>query len=398
MAILSNSFFLTFSEIVTKASKLLFFIYIAQLGKESLGIYNYIFNFLTIFVVVGEFGVNTYITREQSKISIFPNKNLLALSSFKILFTIFLFTISFFIYFEEKIVFFLIASILIGDILLLNSFAFYRANQNFKLETIFKVSQALIYIISSILGFLIELEFIELLTLVALFNTTLAIFSMLKLSNFSNYFKRFKLKYLTVIYKKKIYEILPLFLASIFTTIYFRIDILMLEAMINLESVGIYSVAFKLFESAMILPWMLSIVFLPRLSKSKTLNFKRDILLYFIIGFIIFIAFFYTVEFFIKLLFSSEYEDSIIVAKILSISIIPITLNSYLFTLLNAKNLSKYNAIIAFFMCLANIYVNLLLIPKYGEVGASVATILTEIVGTFALFAIFYFKKGILLK
>lgn len=60
----------------------------------------------------------------------------------------------------------------------------------------------------------------------------------------------------------------PLGLASLFTVVYFRIDMVMLEKMRGAEETGLYGAAYRLIEAAMIAPAALLAAYFPRLARA----------------------------------------------------------------------------------------------------------------------------------
>lgn len=250
--------------------------------------------------------------------------------------------------------------------------------------------QAFIYgFISFLMYYYSELGFVYFIAFIALLNILLATFSLYELTNLKFYIKN-SFTYIKKNFIGHFEHILPIFLATVFTTIYFRIDILMLESIVGIESVGLYSVAYKLIEGAMILPLMLGIVYLPKLSNNRK-NMKQDILIHFILGFIIFILFYFTVSFVIDILFADNYMSSVKTARILSYSIIIMSVNTYMFTYFIATNNSFINVKITFMMLILNLILNYIYIPLYGIEAAAVTTVITEFIGMIGL--IYYMRR-----
>jgi len=393
--LLKNSFVLSIAEMLLKLAKLISFVVIANVySVEYLGMFNYIVSFLLIFYIIGELGINTYITCEQSKLKNFPDTNILAIGIFKIVSVFIIFIFAYFIYIilgkNNELILVLVAVLIFSDTILTLVYSFYRAANKFKYEFYFKSIQAFIYaFISFWMYHYSSAGFESFISLLALLNITLAIYSLYKLTNFRLSVKN-SIEYIKENFINHLGHILPIFLATVFTTFYFRIDILMLESMVGIQSVGYYSVAYKLIEGAMVLPLMLGVVFLPKLS-NKRKNVKQDLLLHFVLGLAIFIAFYFTIPYIIDILFSDNYILSIKTAQILSYSIVIMSVNTYMFNYFIATKNSYINVKIAFLMLILNFILNYQFIPLYGMEAAAYSTVATEILGMFGL--IFYIRR-----
>lgn len=393
--LLKNSFILSFSELLLKISKLLSFVAIANIyGVTYLGLFNYITNFLIIFYVIGELGINSYVTTQQSRLKIFPDNSMLLIGFLKLIAILSMLFLSFFIYTflsdDYYLLFLIVAFILFSDSLLSLIYAFYRAVDKFVYEFYLKSIQASLYVVTSAMVFYFEnINFTYFLLILFILNITLSSLSFWFL--ICNGFQ-FKNNFLFVrkFFTGHFNNIFPIFLTTILTTIYFRVDVLMIEEMISIESVGYYSVAYKLIEGAMVFPLMLGIVFMPKLSRQRR-NVKKDIMLHFIIGFLVFILFFVSIEYIVHILFSDNYIKSIKIAKILSYSIVIMSINTYIFTYFVATNNSYINVKITFLMVLVNIMLNYIFIPTYGIIAASYTTVATELLGMILL--LYYIRR-----
>jgi len=378
-----------------KLAKLISFVAIANsYSVEYLGIFNYAVSFLLIFSIIGEVGINTYITTEQSKRKSFPSDDILSIGLFKIASVWIMLLLSFCLYLaldkSNYLIFLLTASLVFSDSILTMVYAFYRSVHKFQYEFYFKTIQAIIYAATAFsLYYWYKMEFTVFLLVVVILNICLALYSLYYLSQFKFHILK-SFEYAKNNFRNHFKHIFPIFLFTLFTTLYFRIDILMLESMVDIQSVGYYSVAYKLVEGAMVLPLMLGVVFLPKLSNSNT-NIKQELVLHFVLGMLIFIIFYFTVASVIKILFADEYLYSIHVAKILSFSIVIMSVNTYMFTYFVARQKSYINVKIAFVMMLANLGLNYSLIPLYGMNAAAYTTVTTELIGMMML--IYHMRK-----
>jgi O-antigen/teichoic acid export membrane protein len=393
--LLKNSFVLSVSEMLLKLAKFIVFVVIANVySVEYLGLFNYIVSFLLIFSIIGELGINAYITTEQSKLKAFPDAGILSVGIFKIVTVLVMFCFAFIIYTimdsGNKLLLTLVAILIFSDAILTLVYSFYRAVNRFKYEFYFKTMQAFIYGFTSFwMYYHSELGFIYFIAFIAVLNILLALFSLYKLTNFQLYVKD-SFFYIQKNFMGHFKYILPIFLATVFTTLYFRIDIIMLESMVGIESVGYYSVAYKLIEGAMVLPLMLGVVLLPKLSNNRK-NVKQDISVHFMLGLVIFVLFYFSVAYVIDFFLTNNYILSVDTAKILSYSIVIMSINTYMFTYFVAKKKSYINVKVTFVMLILNLILNYIYIPVYGMKAAAITTVATELIGMFAL--IYYMKK-----
>ena len=393
--LLKNTILLSASDFSLKFSRAILFLAVANsTGKESLGLYSFIISILAIIVVLGDLGIGTFITKEHSKKGTYQPQ-ILNLAVFKVIFTTLL-TALFLLFSptekKELGLCLVVAGIFICDSLISNSYSIWRAEGNFLRETFYKVGISIIYLVVSIILYLNNLELSKTLAIILFFYFLLT----LKASYF--YLKTFNLDFSNrfikgryIIYLK---NSLPIMVAALFTILYFRVDILMLEYFAGYNAVGTYSVASKLIEVAMIIPWALSTALLPLISKSckslKSINI--NLLLHFGIGTIIFLIFYFLSDMAIDLLFIEEFQNSKKVTSILSISILIMTMNGYFFTYFVAQNRAVIHMKIAILMAIANFLTNLISIPIYGVVGAGLTTIMTELTGLLII-AYLYFRE-----
>ena len=183
---------------------------------------------------------------------------------------------------------------------------------------------------------------------------------------------------------------MPFGMLAILSAMYFRIDTIMLQQMKGPVEVGVYNAAYRLFEVMLIIPSVFSLVLLPILSDALAKSDHRavEILTQQIIRYFSYvsiptavivtllahqiIALFYPIN---------EYAGSVKALQILIWALVAIFISGTTSTLINAGKLPKINTWIAFVMVVLNISLNFLWIPKWGLIGASLATVITEFCG-----------------
>ena len=182
-------------------------------------------------------------------------------------------------------------------------------------------------------------------------------------------------------------EVLPLGVAIVASLVYFKIDVLMLRALRGDEETGWYSVAYKQLEYASIVPAILMAATFPALSQTVVNDpakawqlHKRTLLALFGVGCIGAAILAGAPGFVIHLLYGDGYEPSIDMLRVLAPSVI-LTLVNYLEThMLVALGLVGEQMAFTLVLVLVNVGANWYLVPRYGGIGAAIATALTELV------------------
>ena len=177
----------------------------------------------------------------------------------------------------------------------------------------------------------------------------------------------------------------PIGLGVIFSVLYFRLDIVMLQLMADEKVVGFYSAAYRLFEVVIVLPHSLMVVLFPSLveefhadqRKFKT-SLKKAFTVYLAVGSSIALVFFSFSNEIIGLIYGNDFLFSV---KILEILAIAIALSFLIFLLSNILIVSGREMTNAWSLVGAtalNITLNLTWIPEHGALGAAWATVACE--------------------
>ena len=178
--------------------------------------------------------------------------------------------------------------------------------------------------------------------------------------------------------------------AAFAAIIYFKIDIIMLEAMRPISEVGIYSVAAKISEVWYVLPQVVIAAMYPNLLEiAKTQPKRYDALLQrgfdwlFIAALGISVVMFFISPWLIELLFGAEY---VLAGQLLQLHIFA-SLFIYMRVLLSQWLVTVSFAQFALFRessgAIVNVLLNLWLIPLYGVWGAAIATIVSYAVSSY---------------
>ncbi len=184
-------------------------------------------------------------------------------------------------------------------------------------------------------------------------------------------------------------EALPLGVAIVASLVYFKVDVVMLRAMRGDEEVGWYSTAYKALEYASIVPAILMAATFPALSQTVVNDpvrawqmHKRTLLALIAAGCIgtAALALFSKQIIYIQVLGAPGFEPSIAMERMLAPSVL-LTLVNYLEThMLVALGLVGEQMAFTLVLVVVNVGANWYLVPRYGGIGAAVATAFTELV------------------
>lgn len=190
----------------------------------------------------------------------------------------------------------------------------------------------------------------------------------------------------TILAKQILKASIPIGFAAFISLLYFKVDTVMLSLYKSASDVGVYSFSYKIFENTLTL-WSFYIASLyPLLSKfyhkkEKTLFstvLQRSYLLASGGGIVCILILFLLAPFLVELFGGTHFHASILPLRILSLSIPLFFLDNIFYSLFLILHRVKN---ILFIMCLAllsNILLNLFFIPRFGFIGASITTVLTE--------------------
>ena len=200
--------------------------------------------------------------------------------------------------------------------------------------------------------------------------------------NICKLYLRFQIPFLKKLFK----ESLPVGLFLIILNLYTYIDTIMISAIRGDAEVGWYNAAFKIYEGLAVFPMIICTVFRPRISKTFYLDrpyferlFPIGVKLVLAISLCVAVNGFLVSDIAIKTLFGQEYSHSIIALKILLCGIVFVFILTYFQMMSIAIHQQRKVLNVAVFGLCFNVLLNLFLIPKYGYIGASLATITGEL-------------------
>jgi O-antigen/teichoic acid export membrane protein len=187
-------------------------------------------------------------------------------------------------------------------------------------------------------------------------------------------------------------EGIPFALTTILVAVYFNLDTVLVSKLVSDNAAGLYRAVYNLILPTMMVTAAASGAIFPFISQHYAASGETVRLLIarasrYLLLLSIPIALFCCIESrqIVAMLFSPQYAPSALSLSIL-VWFIPVVYLTNLFgNSLGAMDQQKYVLKVAGFNVLFNIVANLILIPKFAQNGASVVTVLTEILGLILL-------------
>jgi len=388
--IAKNTSYFTFALVLQKIISFTYFTLLARfLGPDDLGKYYFAISFTTIFSIFIDFGVANIITRETAKDSrriAEYIKNILAVKiifSFLVLLAVIV-TINLLGYSDlVKRLVYLSSICMILDSFTLVFFSFIRGFHNLKYESIGSVIfQAIVMIFG-------------LTVLYRGFNLNWQIGALVAASSFNLLYSGFTAKkYFKISFTPGFdYDILkqlagitwPFAIFAILQRLYTYFDQVLLSKMAGDAAVGLYQVPFKIIFALQFLPMAFTASLYPAMSKywagnreQLSITFERAMNYLIIISLPISIGSIVLADKII-LLFKSGFEGAVLPLQFTMAAVLFIFIGFPIGSLLNACDKQSANTINMFFTLVISIVLNIILIPKFQVVGASITVLVSNI-------------------
>jgi O-antigen/teichoic acid export membrane protein len=402
-AIVQNSGFLLLNGIATNILSLFALLYIAHyLGPTNYGTYTFVFAFIYFFSFIPDMGIHQILVREAAKEPEKAGKLIgngtimqICLSLVALFLAFVLINVINFPPSTKSALY--IASL---GLLITGTGAYgiiYEAKLRMEYSLLFNLANRIVFLVFIFLAIANNLElnvFIFASVLATFIHNLLMILFAKKLVNVS-----FDVD--ISLMKQLVKEAIPIAIASVFTVIYFRIDVLMLSFLRGDTEVGFYSAAYRLTEALVFLPTVITTSTFPLMSKyykdsfdSFSFAYTRTFKYLFATGLLIAVLVTFASDKIIFIVYGLEYQSSAIALQILIWS----TAIMFITTLISTTCVSSGNQQIvskrAILAALLNVILNLILIPWIGYIGAAIATVLS----TFGamMFSLAWIRKNLL--
>jgi len=387
--IVKNFSWLFLGEGVGRIFKLIIIIYATRkLGVEGWGIFSYGLAFVSLFFILGDFGINTFITKEMSKDN--ANKHKYLATSIIIRMSLLI------IFFATALLFgpdlgkiklsfftiFVFATFYLFESIREFAMSINRSLQKMEIEGFSKI---LINLLITILGIILlsrnadPVSLAEAYMLGSILSTIYIVWSIRK--ELTEIKWKFSKEYFKIIYNFS----WPIVIISLFGFL-FRLDTIMLGQMRSATEVGLYTTAQRLISFLSIIPSFIAISIFPILSKNSNNTdklgniFGRVMLMILAAGIPVTIGGIIFSEQITLLILGQQYIAGAPVLAILMLSILASFPNMFLINLIFSKNLQRFFIVATAFGVFLNIFLNFLLIPKYGVIGASISTVIAEFI------------------
>jgi O-antigen/teichoic acid export membrane protein len=384
-----NSFWLLIGDVFGRLLKLAIVVVATrELGVEGWGIFSYGLAFVGLFFLLGDFGINTFITKEMSKDT--ENKH-------KYLATAIIIRLSF------LLVFFL-AAILAGPhlgkielgfsmILVLATFSIFESIREFAMSInrsqqrmeVEGFSKILINLSITVIGIILLSQSAEPFSIAMAYMIGSILATIYILWAIRGELKNIKWKFSRENFKIIYNFSWPIVIMSFFGLL-FSLDTIMLGQMKSATEVGLYTTGQRIISLSSMIPGLLAASLLPIFSKyeqnSKRAGaiFEKIMTALLAFGIPIVVGGIFFSRDIIALMFGPEFLAGTLVLQILMISILASFPNIILTNLIFSKNLQKTFIFVTTFGVLLDIGLNFWLIPIYGAVGAAASTVLAELI------------------
>lgn len=360
------------------------------LGAYNIGVYSYSVTFSAYFITLAGFGLSVYGVRSIAKVSDDKKKLLIVLNQLmgiNIVTSIVSFLLYVFITFvfaPKDIYGYLIIAGLPITLSFIKLDYYFAGIEKFSIITF---RTAIVKIIIFILIFCLVRDQSDLLWYLLLYSLSYII------ANVYNFLylrqQRVKISPRFDCFKRHIPSMCIFLLTSLSIQLYLMIDNLMLAEISSFKEVGIYSAAIKPIRIISPVIATIGTVLLPRLSNMSESSMKCEINsllsksldIIILSGSALSLYFFSVSKDFIFVFFGEEYLEGYIIMQILSWTILIGNISNFNYVqVLTVFQKEKLLLISVICGAVTNIFLNLLMIPHYGAIGAGVASLISEIV------------------
>ena len=384
-----NTGVLLIAQFISFILNFFFVMYTARyLSARGYGVLSFALAFTGIFGVFADFGLGNFTIREVARNKNMASKYLGNIAVMKLILVVITFGLIIIIinilgYPEQtvKVIYFLGLSVVFNAFIVM-FYSIFQAYEKMEYVSLGQILRSVLMLGGAILAISLEFSVVGFGFIYCVTNFINLVYSFI-ISIYS--FAKPKIEIDYNFWKSTIKGALPFFLSSVFSIIVLKIDVIMLSMMQGDMAVGWYSAAYKLMEALMFIPStfvgsLYPVISRFHLSSNESLKklYQKSFQYLSIIGLPIAVGTTILADKIILIIYKGGYVNSIIALKIL-IWTTPIIFLTYMFgTMLASINRQNITLKIVFLCMLFKVVINLILIPKYSYVGASVATVCTE--------------------
>ncbi|AUB56456.1 lipopolysaccharide O-side chain biosynthesis protein [Methanobacterium sp. MZ-A1] len=405
-----NSAALLIAQILSYVLAFFYTLYMARyLGADGYGSISLAISLTGIFGILVDMGLNTLLIREVARDKSKTNSFISNTALMKIFLSLFtLGAIYVFVnlsgYSEQvkTLIYIVYISVVIGSYS--NIFgAVMQAEEKMEYLSVSTIISGLVIFFGTLIGIYFSLDVIYFAVLYVTSNGLNFIYiSLIYLWKFS--FPKIEIDF--GFWKPVLKEAWPFGFTSLSGQLYTYVDTVMISLMQGTLVVGWYSAAYRLILTLLFVPTAVNIAIFPVMSRLYTSSKESLILLnerYFkymlILGIPLGFGTTVLADKIILLIFGAEYTPSIIALQILIWTMVFTFIGASFVQLLQSINKQLILTKISFICLVFNVILNLILIPKYSYIGASVVTLITEIIlVSYTIFISFRLGYGIDIK
>lgn len=190
--------------------------------------------------------------------------------------------------------------------------------------------------------------------------------------------------------KTLLLDSLPVFISSIATVIYMRLDQVLLGQYLGDATTGIYSAGIRVTEAVHFIPLALASAVYPVLiaahGKHDLSHFNKTVQrlydLMSIIGYAMALPLFVYGHTIIELVFGNSFSEAATVVQITAFIIVSLSVSTIHSKWLLINNYQRYYPIYTVAAVITNVSLNVVLIPHYGFIGAAIACVVSQVAPT----------------
>jgi len=402
--IAKNTAVLLAATIISKVLSFFYVMYTARyLGAEGFGILSFALAFTGIFGVLTDLGLSPLTVREVARDKSSAKKYLNNISVMKailvtITFALIAIVINLLGYPEQTIkVVYLISLSVVFNSFTGMFYSIFRAFEKMEYQSLGQILNSILMLVGALFAISRGFSVIGFASLYFLISVVALVYSFV-ISIWK--FVKPKTEVDWNFWKLTIKESLPFGLSGIFITIYYWIDSVMLSLMKGNEVVGWYNAAYRLIVILLFIPSIINMVVFPAMSRfhissqnSLKLMSRKYFKFMLAIGIPIGVGTTLLADKVILLIFGAGYIQSIIALQILVWAMVFIFANAAFVRLFESINKQIIVTKITGICMIENIILNLLIIPLFSYIGASITTVITEFT-IVTLVLIFAYKIG----
>lgn len=388
--IASNTSWLLLAETISKGASFVLALAIARhLGRDGYGAFAFALSFASLFMIFADFGFGTLTIRDVARDKSKAKHYLANITSIKLIFGIVALAAAITTLFLTNKTIAIYYVLLFGIFTLVDSFnqyfqLFFRAHLQMKFEAQAKIlyTSVLVIGVAAALIFSTSIQ-----NIIAAYIIAALITLGYLLYTIRRKFVSFTPSIRPSNWRSFIIDSWPLAAAALLMTIYFRIDITMLAFMTSNATVGQYSAAYNFvlvmnIIPALILPSIFSIISANDgvNNKKVTDTYQFSLVALTIISISLGAIMFTFANQILLLVYGTEFSQGVTTLRILIVGGAILIIDRVCIDLLNATGQFKRTLLIIGVSAVINIALNMYLIPLYADIGAALATAITEAV------------------